>query len=1813
MIGKLLNDRYRLDAQLGRGGMGVVYRAHDTLLDRDVAVKVLSATALGAEGRARLLREAQAAAQLNHPNIVGVHDAGEEDSVPFIVMELVEGESLHSRRPTALDEILSLARQMCAALEHAHAHGIIHRDLKPENVLITLDGVAKLMDFGLARSSASRISAEGTLVGTVFYLAPEQALGRAIDGRADLYALGVMLYELTTGRLPFTGDDPLAVISQHIHAPVMPPRTYRADLPPALETIILKLLAKTPDDRFASAREIGAALAATAVQLQSPAEPRNNLPIQLSSFVGREGELAQVKRWLTTSRLVTLIGAGGCGKTRLAIQVAGELVAEYSDGVWLVELGALSDPALIAQKVASVLGLGEESDRLLLDMLTDYLRAKNLLLMLDNCEHLIAACAQLAETLLHACPNLRILATSREALGIVGESAFGVPSLSVPDPRRVSPMGVDLASALIPYEGVRLFIDRAVAVQQNFKVTNANAPAVAQICYRLDGIPLAIELAAARVKALSVEQIAARLDDRFRLLTGGSRTALPRHQTLQALIDWSYDLLSEVERVLLRRLSVFAGGWTLEATEAVCAGDGIEADDVLDLLTHLVDKSLVLVEERNEEARYRMLDTIQQYAREKVLESGEAARVRARHLDFFLKVAEEAESELRSVAQLMWLNRLEAEHDNLRAALGWTQGSGETESGLRLAGALFWFWLLRGYANEGRRWLEGMLMLAGESGRTKAHAKALRAAGFLAVGQGDLVAGRSRLDESLAIFWELGDPEGIADSLHGLGRAAYFQGDYAAARSLLEESLSISRAAGYPWGSAQALYRLGMVILIQGDYAQARPHFEESVAKFRELGDKWSLSYSLSALGEEALRRGDYAIARSVLGESLTVFQELGSKSGIAMSLSELGWLALSQGDYLAARSRLEESLTLRREMGYRVGMAIALNLLGDVALHQGNYQQAKAFIDKSLTLRKEVGSKSGIAWSLQNLGHLAQHQGEYRQAAALFEESLTLFLELGNKIGVAECLEGLASVAAAERQPGGGRHAAKGGRAERAAQLFGAAEALREVASTPLPPYQRADYNRNIAAVRAQLDEAAFAAAWAEGRAMTMEQVVVYALEEISTMPTLAYPTARTVDQVDDYHGTPVVDPYRWLEDVDSPETRAWIAAQNELTFSFLEGIPARATIRQRLTELWDYPKALAPLKRGGRYFQLRNSGLQNQDVLYTLESLDAEARVLLDPNTLSPDGTVALTAWAVSKDGRRLAYATSASGSDWLTWRVRDVLSGEDLPDAIEWSKFSGAAWLPDGSGFYYARYDAPEPGQAYAGVNYFHKLYLHRLGEPQSQDMLVYERLDQKEWGFDAQVSEDGHYLVVHVWQGSDTRNRLFYQDLPMGGEMVELISELEAGYHFVGNDGAVLYFRTNLDAPRGRLIAIDTTNPARENWKTLVPETGDAPNVAPTFQSAKSSIPESGAVLESVKMVHDQFVALYLHDAHHRIQLFNRDGAPVGEIALPTLGSIFALNGNLSLNGSRKDDELFYTFHSFVYPASVYRYDFDRGISEQLFAPAIDFDSQPYQTEQVFVTSKDGTSVPMFLVHKRGLVKDSQNPTLLFGYGGFNVSVMPGFLVSRLVWLEMGGVLAVANLRGGGEYGEEWHKAGSVLNKQNVFDDFVACAEHLIAGGVTSPPRLAIQGGSNGGLLVGACMTQRPELFGVALPAVGVMDMLRFHKFTIGWAWVSDYGSSDDPEQFKTLLAYSPLHNLKPGTHYPATLITTADHDDRVVPGHSFKFAAALQAAQAGDAPALIRIQVKAGHGFGKPTSILIEEQADIWAFLVKVLGLDAATL
>jgi prolyl oligopeptidase len=680
--------------------------------------------------------------------------------------------------------------------------------------------------------------------------------------------------------------------------------------------------------------------------------------------------------------------------------------------------------------------------------------------------------------------------------------------------------------------------------------------------------------------------------------------------------------------------------------------------------------------------------------------------------------------------------------------------------------------------------------------------------------------------------------------------------------------------------------------------------------------------------------------------------------------------------------------------------------------------------------------------------------------------------------------------------------------------------------------------------------------------------------------------PVAHTVDVADDYHGTSVPDPYRWLEDPDAPDTREWIDAENCVTFGYLESIPEREALEQRLTELWNYPRFGVPFKEGGRYFFFKNDGLQNQSVLYKQDALDAEAEVLIDPNTFSADGTVALATLAFSDDGETAVYGKAVSGSDWREFFVRSVATGEDHPDHLRWIKFSGASWSHDNAGFFYSRYPTPESSDTLTSTNLNQKLYYHRVGTDQQEDVLVYERPDQPEYGFGGSVTDDGRYLIVNVWHGTDRRNRVHYMDLQdpdaprVDGAIVRLLDDFDASYSFVGNDGSVFYFYTDLDAPRRRLIAIDITQPEREHWREIIAEGDD--------------------VMRFVQIVHNTFVANYLHDAHTRVALYQMDGAPIGDLELPAIGSV----GGVS--GEREDDEMFYAFTSFLYPTTIFRYDFLSGETSVFKSPEIDFDPSGYDTKQVFYQSKDGTRIPMFITHKRGIALDGSNPTYLYAYGGFNISMTPRFSISNLAWLERGGVYASANLRGGGEYGEEWHRAGMLESKQNVFDDFIAAAEYLIAEGYTSSDKLAIGGGSNGGLLVGAVLNQRPGLFGAALPAVGVMDMLRFHKFTIGWAWVSDYGSPDDPEMFPHLHAYSPYHNISRQA-YPAVMITTADHDDRVVPGHSFKYAARLQAMNTGDKPVLIRIQTKAGHGGGKPTAMIIEEQADKWAFLIDNLG------
>ncbi len=679
-------------------------------------------------------------------------------------------------------------------------------------------------------------------------------------------------------------------------------------------------------------------------------------------------------------------------------------------------------------------------------------------------------------------------------------------------------------------------------------------------------------------------------------------------------------------------------------------------------------------------------------------------------------------------------------------------------------------------------------------------------------------------------------------------------------------------------------------------------------------------------------------------------------------------------------------------------------------------------------------------------------------------------------------------------------------------------------------------------------------------------------------------YPDAPTADVVEDYHGTQVADPFRPLEDPDSKETRAWVEAENKITFGFLEKIAAREPLKERLTRLWDYEKFSVPFEEGGRYFYLRNSGLQNQSVLYTAASLDAEPRLLLDPNTLSPDGTVALAGMAVSDDGGKLAYALADAGSDWITWHVRMVATGQDTDDVILWSKFSGATWTKDGRGFYYGRYPEPKEGEDLRESNYFQKLYYHTLGTPQSDDKLVYESPEHKDWMFSSDVTDDGRYLVISVSHSTDDVNMVLYQELGRpDAEIKTLIDNFDAGYFLIDNAGPVFYFRTNNHAPRGRLIAIDTRKPEEADWRELIPQVDET--------------------LDSIDLVGNRFLANYLQDAHTQVKVFDVNGKQLGEVKLPGLGTATGFDGH------RDDDETFYSFASFTTPPTIYRYDVAGSKSTVYRAPKVDFNPDDYTTEQVFYKSADGTRIPMFISYKKGLKKNGQAPTYLYGYGGFNISLTPAFSVANLVWMEMGGIFAMPNLRGGGEYGEQWHKAGTKAQKQNVFDDFIAAAQFLIDQKYTSTPKLAIGGGSNGGLLVGACLTQRPDLYGAALPAVGVLDMLRFHKFTIGHAWTGDYGSSDNPEEFAALYRYSPLHAIKSGTCYPPTMITTADHDDRVVPAHSFKFAATLQEAQSCDHPVLIRIETKAGHGAGKPTAKIIEEAADKWAFLVDVLAID----
>jgi len=672
-----------------------------------------------------------------------------------------------------------------------------------------------------------------------------------------------------------------------------------------------------------------------------------------------------------------------------------------------------------------------------------------------------------------------------------------------------------------------------------------------------------------------------------------------------------------------------------------------------------------------------------------------------------------------------------------------------------------------------------------------------------------------------------------------------------------------------------------------------------------------------------------------------------------------------------------------------------------------------------------------------------------------------------------------------------------------------------------------------------------------------------------------LHYPKAEKDGTVDEYFGVKVADPYRWLENDTSKQTTAWVEAENKVTNAYLQKIPFRENLLKRMTELVNYEKISAPRKRHGKWYFYKNNGLQNQSVLYVKDNLNGEARVFLDPNTLSTDGTVALKDVSFSNNGKYAAYAISRSGSDWQEFFVIDLKTGQLTGDHIEWAKFSDATW--QGDGFYYSAYDAPVKGKEFSNVNEGHKIYYHKIGTPQSEDVLFYQNPAYPKRFYFCSVNEEETMMFLYE-AGAGAGNNLFVRDLRKPqSQLIQMTTDMDCQYSPIYNDGDRIYLFTNYKAPKGRIMTADIHHPGIESWQEL--------------------IPEQQHVLSGAEIINRQLVLTYQQDASDHAYLYDLNGQLKHEVHLPSVGSV-------GFTGDEKEPECFYTFTSFTVPGTVYQYDMDKDQSTVYASPKVKFRLDDYTSEQVFFQSKDGTRIPMFLTYKKGMKRNGKNPVFLYGYGGFNISLGPGFSAVRIPFLEKGGIYAQVSLRGGGEYGEEWHQAGTKMQKQNVFDDFIGAAEWLISQKYTCSDKLAIVGGSNGGLLVGACMTQRPELFGVAIPQVGVMDMLRYHKFTIGWNWASDYGTSDDSkEMFEYLRAYSPLHNLKPGTAYPATLVTTADHDDRVVPAHSFKFAATLQECQKGNKPVLIRIDTKAGHGGGKPLAKILEEQADIYGFIL----------
>jgi predicted ATPase len=1048
---------YRIVEELGRGGMGVVYLAHDPKLDRRIALKVLP-DRLSSDPVifAHFQREARLLASMNHPNIATIHSLESMGSVQFLTMEMIEGRSLSAMLadgPLGVDESLTVCRQIAVALDAAHRNGVVHLDLKPQNVMVTSEGLVKVLDFGLAMALGIETTPEGerrivaraqdAISGTPGYMSPEQIRGEEVDARADLFAFGCILYECLANRAAFPGAD----LHERFRATLEgePDLAAVDDATPArLVDLIRRCLAKDvrerPETLTAVRRliEEEIALRALPAPVVREREVPNNLPAPITGFVGREKQKAEVAALLEGHRLVTLTGVGGGGKTRLAIEVARSLLASGPEGLWFVELAALASGDLVAGAIAAVLKLRDEAGVSAEAAIVRAIGSKKITLILDNCEHLLDAVSPLVSLLLAACPELTVLATSREALAMTGEAAYHVPSLSVP--RTETGLSVE---ELLASESAQLFASRAAAVSPSFAITAENAAAVVQICRRLDGIPLALELAAARVKVLPPEEIARRLTDRFRLLTTSTRTALPRHQTLRALIDWSYDHLEDRDQRLLRRLCLFAGGWTLDAAEEICAGDGIEDWEVLDGLSSLVDKSLVEIDAEGGQGtgkpRYKMLETIREYAHARLLELREGAEVLDRHRSYFVALAVQLAPGLTGPDQATHLRRLSAEHENLRLALDMCGAPDvDPDLGWRLAGALGRYWFMRGHWNEGRREYARLMELPVESRSTAAAANALSWAGNLAKLQADLPQARSLLEESLAIRRRLGDPSGIASSLNNLGNVLKDQGEIDPALALYEESLELQRSAGNKPGVAIALNSLGILSSMRGDLVAARAHHLESLRLRRELGDR----------------------------------------SNVAASLVNLGVIAEAMGDAVAAMEHLEEGLAILRELGDRWGAAAASSNLGRLADAKGDRPGARAFFEQALSVFRELGDRRGTGSTLNDLGLVLEAEGEPERALDLLRESLGIFHELGERKPMASLLNAIGRVEVS-LDPAN------------SAVLLAASETLREDLGVPPAPGDRDRFDLAVLALKASMGEAAFQAAWQVGRVLDVEESV--------------------------------------------------------------------------------------------------------------------------------------------------------------------------------------------------------------------------------------------------------------------------------------------------------------------------------------------------------------------------------------------------------------------------------------------------------------------------------------------------------------------------------------------------------------------------------------------------------------------------------------------------------------------------------------------------------------------------------------------------